>query len=497
MLDFVANNDLLSAIIAFGLVLIPAILVHELGHFLAAKAVGITVLEFGIGFPPRALKLFSWGETEFTLNWIPLGGFVRPLGEDLIRPLNEAEVERDREKLQANYPDDDLSEREELSLRGVTNAKSVNEVKPWPRIFFMAAGAIANFVFAFLLFVVVGLLGLPEDVGGRVQIADIPSNSTLVASGIQAGDFVEAVNGELFTDVQDYFRLIGQYEGQSITLTIRQVETNSIIDVEYTPNVGQISSYVRVVSVEEGSPAHTAGIIPGDLIAGINDNPTTNQQDPVGSLQVASVEFAGSALSLTILRDVDGELMPTTITVVPREQVAEGQGRIGIGISTEFRDVTNVIYLAAPPQRQLVPQSFGSSITYAADSVGEAMRRILEVPSRIINQTITPEEARPVSIIAISQVGGQFLQQSITDEQPVIILNFMALISIALGFTNLLPIPALDGGRILFVLIEIVRGRPMSPEREGLVHLLGLAFMLSLGVLIMLYDIFNPFVLPQ
>ena len=99
MLDFLLGNDGLSAIVAFGLVLIPAIFVHEMGHFLAAKAVGITILEFGIGFPPRMATLFTRGETMYTLNWLPIGGFVRPLGEDFVRPVSAKEVEREREIL--------------------------------------------------------------------------------------------------------------------------------------------------------------------------------------------------------------------------------------------------------------------------------------------------------------------------------------------------------------------------------------------------------------
>jgi len=84
------------------------------------------------------------------------------------------------------------------------------------------------------------------------------------------------------------------------------------------------------------------------------------------------------------------------------------------------------------------------------------------------------------------------LQQSILESQPVNFLNYIAIISILLGLTNLLPLPALDGGRIVFVLLEIVRGRPISPEREGMVHLIGLMFILSIGVLFMLNDIINP-----
>ncbi len=96
MLDFLLTNDALSAIVAFVLVLIPAVLIHELGHFLVAKSVGITILEFGIGMPPRALKLFTRGGTDYTLNWLPLGGFVRPLGEDMVRQMGEEATNEDR-----------------------------------------------------------------------------------------------------------------------------------------------------------------------------------------------------------------------------------------------------------------------------------------------------------------------------------------------------------------------------------------------------------------
>ena len=138
MLDFIAGNDLLSAIVAFALILIPAILIHELGHFLAAKSIGITVIEFGLGLPPRIGKLFTWGETEFTLNLLPMGGFVRPLGEDLVGPVTEEKAKRDRDRLEANFDESDheedldpespyIGERDELRSRGVLKMMSVNE----------------------------------------------------------------------------------------------------------------------------------------------------------------------------------------------------------------------------------------------------------------------------------------------------------------------------------------------------------------------------------
>src|SRR5688500_7057740 len=89
-------NEFLLAVISFLIVLGPLVLIHELGHFIAARLVGITVLEFGIGFPPRAVKLFEQGGTIFSLNWLPIGGFVRPLGEDFVKPVGESATEAER-----------------------------------------------------------------------------------------------------------------------------------------------------------------------------------------------------------------------------------------------------------------------------------------------------------------------------------------------------------------------------------------------------------------
>jgi len=89
-------SDFLLAVISFLIVLGPLILIHEFGHFIAARLAGITVLEFGLGFPPRAVKLFEQGGTIFSLNWLPIGGFVRPLGEDFVKPVGDQATEKER-----------------------------------------------------------------------------------------------------------------------------------------------------------------------------------------------------------------------------------------------------------------------------------------------------------------------------------------------------------------------------------------------------------------
>jgi regulator of sigma E protease len=166
---------------------------------------------------------------------------------------------------------------------------------------------------------------------------------------------------------------------------------------------------------------------------------------------------------------------------------------MGIGIRAEFYNQEgSLVYSEGPPQSILVPQPMGEAIRFGTNRTGEVFSLIAEVPRRLLRGTLTAEEARPVSFIGISQWGADVLQRSIEENQPITILNFIAVISILLGITNLLPLPALDGGRIVFVLLEIVRGRPISPEREGLVHLIGFAFIFSLGILFMLNDIINP-----
>jgi regulator of sigma E protease len=118
----------------------------------------------------------------------------------------------------------------------------------------------------------------------------------------------------------------------------------------------------------------------------------------------------------------------------------------------------------------------------------------LNAPLMLIRGQITPSEARPVSVVGISQLAGRAAEETASQGDLFPLLWFVGIISVALGFTNLLPIPALDGGRILFVLVEAVRGRRIEPEREGMVHLVGMLILLGLMVLIIYQDIVNPII---
>lgn len=502
MLELLLNNDFLSSIVAFAIILIPAIIIHELGHFIAAKMVGISVLEFGIGFPPRAMRLFMWRETEFTLNWLPIGGFVRPLGEDMIGPVADQSID---------YPDDDdydddkpkksayISEREELIARGVPEHKlqSVNDTKPLPRIWFMVAGATFNVVSAVIFFIIAALTGLPFVMGQSLQLVELPQTSIFSEQEVYQYDTVELVNGEYFVSYGDFFETLATTT-DPVELTMRhsrnveEIETATRKPFErylitVFPGDFAVQPYILITAIVEDSPAAIVGIEPADRIIAINGE-TFDVSDPLGQLTEEIDENAGISVALTLQRN-GRELI---INVIPRLDPPANEGRVGIGIAAQWMSADGTNFGRALPQIEYIPQDIGTSITYGFSQTGQVLQLIASIPGQLIDGTISGKEARPVSIVGISQIGGKFLQQSVRNQAPYEVLVFIAMISIFLGITNLLPIPALDGGRIVFVIIEMVRGKPIPPHIESKINWVSMIILLLLGVIVIIFDIVNP-----
>jgi len=496
MLESAATSDLLLAVAAFALVLIPAVIIHELGHFIAAKLVGINVLEFGIGFPPRVGRLFMLGETEFTLNLLPLGGFVRPLGEDMIGPAGADKEKRDRAiivKRRSGYVRL-VSEREMLEIRGVDEGKmmSVNEAPALGRIFFMSAGAAANFILALVLFFAVALIGLSLPVGGLSQIDAIPPGSLFDGTSVEVGDVIERINDERFTDFVDFHEQLRLYQAPTIEFSLIRPATNEEYTLTVGADFGEGSGFAQVISVIEGSPAEMAGIQASDLVVEINHAPIPPSGNAARTLQEATRDFEGLPLPLTLRREVDnGDVEHIVVSVIPRANPPAGEGRLGIGIRSQFglRDQTR--FANAGYKRELIPQSVPDAIGYSLRTTAETFKLIASIPGRLLDGSLSGKDARPISIIGISKIGGELLQRSLQDG-PGLMLNFIALISIFLGISNLLPIPALDGGRIVFVLIELARGKPVKAETEARVHQIGIILLLALGAVVMIYDLVNP-----
>jgi len=355
--------NILLFILAFG----ALIFVHEFGHFILARLSKIDVEEFGFGYPPKMFRLFRAGGTDFTLNWVPFGGFCRMKGEN----------------------------------GDVTEPGSFLAAKPIRRLFTLLGGSLTNlllgmFIIAFLF----TRTGSPDL--RTVQIADVAAGTPAETSGLIIGDVIQSVNG----------------------ITIDSMNALS----------GQISSNL------------------------------------------------GKEVEIIVLRD--GTEVP--ITVTPRAEWPSDQGPLGITIMNPTKQVTII---------QAMPQAFMATLDQGY--------QLIMLPVRLISGQIAPEQARMVSVKGIYDIYAQV--QTIDREEAqgnpelagLNTLYFFAIISIALGFTNLLPIPALDGGRILFLLPELLFKKKIPPKFEGRVHAVFYALLITLMVALVINDIVNPVVLPK
>jgi len=357
----------LAAIPVFGLLVIS----HEFGHFITAKRAGIRVDEFAIGFPPRLLK-FRRGETLYTINLLPLGGYVRMPGEN----------------------------GEMTDEAGNYDPRSFASKPAGTRAAVLLAGVTMNFILAFLLFTAFAAAGQPQ--------------------------------------------------------------------------------YTRVIkSVVAGSPAAHAGLKGGDTILSIDGHPVKYFSDITNQLQNDLNNAAPKAktVNVTLVIQHKGSSTPVTVVVPALVKVSQqNQGHLGIEANPDD------VILIRPPLWE-APALGIQEIGYVADQtlvgVEEVVHGILPA-----NQAVTG----PVGIV--NYIGQSASAIPAVGISPLLFLT--GLLSLNLAVLNLLPIPGLDGGRLLFILIEVLRrGKRVSPEREGLVHLIGLATLLFLVLLITINDIGN------
>lgn len=354
-------------ILEFILVFGALVLLHELGHFFAARLSKIDVEEFGLGYPPKIFRLFRAGGTDFTLNWIPFGGFCRMKGEN----------------------------------GDVTEPGSFLAAKPPRRLMTLLGGPFTNLLVGMLIIAFLFTrIGSPDY--KTVMIADVTADTPAAAAGILPGDVVKSING---------------------------IEIDSMSTLSQ-----QVSSQL------------------------------------------------GEELTITLLRDGTD----VTLKVTPRVEWPENQGPLGITIMNPTLKVSYI---------QALPRAFVATLDQGY--------QLIMLPVRLISGQIAPSDARMVSVKGIYDIYAQVqtLDKQEAAENPEMAglntLYFFAIISIALGFTNLLPIPALDGGRILFLLPELLFKKKIPPALEGKVHMVFYALLLTLMVVLVINDIVNPVMLPR
>ena len=314
--------DIVGTVAAFIAILVVLVLVHELGHYISAKRAGITVEEFGIGFPPRIASV-TWHGTRYSLNWIPLGGFVRMLGED-----GDVEIRRLHE---GGLTDAEI----EHAMAGAFNRRPI-----WIRIVVLLAGVAMNFVLAGAAFSWAASLPQPVSLG-PLHVLDIQEDSP--AEGVlEVGDVITAADGRTFPESLDLTRYVSTRGGEPVTLSIIRdgepitvtVTPRDLTEEEVRQGLGAIGFSWRADEVGEGPPQATNAIdavnvgfttavraaveIPGGLAAavggllGLNPDGAGDARGPIGIAQItgevidsgllAVVQFIGIlSINLAIL----------------------------------------------------------------------------------------------------------------------------------------------------------------------------------------------------
>jgi len=426
-------------VVSFIVVLGILVFFHELGHYWVARKNGIVVEEFGIGYPPRAVKLFTYDGTDFTLNFLPFGGFARMKGEDA----------------------------------GDLSPGSFNAASRLGRAATLAAGPFMNALLAIVLFGASFMAGFPAPIA-YAQISSVADGSPAMEAGLQEGDLLLMAGGkparvsattELAYDVvesdevaagSDTDQLLISRDGEIISLPVQtSVSASQLVDdLTYVPVL-----MTEIKGVAEDSPAHLAGIQAGDLVYKVDDTVITAETPLNGAIQQA----LGTEVIITFLRGQEW----VEIAVTPRVEPPPGQGSLGVeigGIST----------LATLP---LLP-----ALREGVISTGQYIMLVLKLPVMILMGQLAAEDAQLSGPVGIAQMVGGAVSATIDTGLWFPILRLSAVLSAALAITNLLPLPALDGGRLLFIALEAIRGRRINPEREGMVHMVG--FMLLLGLLV-------------
>lgn len=348
----------------FILVLAVLVLVHEWGHFFVARKAGITVEEFGFGFPPR-IRAWKTKVTTFTLNWLPLGGFVKLKGED----------------------GSDVADEDSYAYKG-----------PWTRAAVVVAGVVMNFLLAVVLFSVGFMVGAPGVVSPNI----------------------------------------------SETAIVENVHTD-------------------VVSVLDDSPAALAGLEAGDRLVSIHDLDASAEN----LVSVSEFNFErGSSFGLVVDREGD-EL---SFSVAPRMLEEIGKPGIGVGLI----ETGMVSY---PPGEAIVQGAiktgvFGKSVVVGLYDL---------IKGLIVGKGVSGDVAGPVGIAVIT---GEVAELGYRH-----MIQFIAILSVNLGVLNLIPFPALDGGRLLFIGIELLRGKPVNPKSEQLAHIVGFALLMLLIVVVTVKDV--------
>ena len=435
---------------AFLIGLAALIFVHELGHFLIARKCGVIVEKFSIGFGPKIVG-FKSGGTEYLIAAIPLGGYVKMKGED---PAEEIE-----------------------DTRGSFSAATV-----YQRLAIAFGGPLFNFLFAIAIYIGVYTVGIPAS---GTDIGKIHDKSPAQEAGLQTGDRIIEIDGEKIRYWHELQDIVHNAPGKQMDFVIER-DSKTILTLSITPEAKETADLFgdkksvgligveqlgrRVAAIEPGSPADKAGLQVDDDILFVDDTKIMGFSD----LKTAALDKHGQELTFRILRDGQEQTLkvtPELKTAMDLKGKEVSGGYLGFGIS-------------------------GVLVTEKYSLPGAVLRGLEETWDRIYLISISIKKLITGSIspkniggpILIFQVYGQQAEQGL-----IYFVLLTAFLSINLGLLNLLPIPILDGGHILFFLIEIIKGKPISEANRERAAQVGLFMLLTLMIFAFYNDIMRVF----
>jgi regulator of sigma E protease len=440
-----------TTIVAFIVVLGILILVHEFGHFIVARLSGVGVERFSIGFGP-VLARFRGKETEYCISLFPLGGYVKMMGDD------ENLLEGGR--------------------TGVVDAHRAFNLKPLPiRFLIVFAGPAMNFVLAAVIFALVFMiLGRPvaPPVVGRVT-----DGGPVARAGLHTGDRITAVDGQPIQHWEDVARAVQQAEHRTLTLTVQgrdgertvpvtpaRTTTRDLFgDERETWDIGA-RPYVApsIGEVVAGMPAQQSGLKSGDVVVALEDKPVLSWEELAEGIH----QRPGQPTRLEIRRGTETVAVTVTPATV-KERAPDGKdvevGRIGIGPGTAVAFVrSNPLQATVEGLERTVEVTALTAIGLYKIVVGQLDRKNIGGP------------------IQIAVTAGEQARQGLPS-----LAFFTAVISVNLFLLNLLPVPMLDGGHLLFFVCEAVLGRPLSVRKREVAQQVGFVLLM----LLMVYAVYN------
>ena len=427
-------------VIIFTICLGILIFVHEFGHFIMARLKGIRVLKFSLGFGPKIIGK-KVGDTEYVLSALPLGGYVKMAGEN----MDEATMAPDE------FP-----------------AKSVGD-----RPFVVLAGPVMNIVIAFLLMPLVFLIGIkmPAFLEDAPVVAWLEEGSPAQIAGVMVGDRIVRIDGKPMSDWEDVATIISTRPELGLKVEVERSE--NVQELVLKDNgadkggggfAGMLPDMLPVIGkVSKGFPAEREGLMADDLIVEINNNPVSNWY------QVSSFIRANAGNELTIV--VKRGDQRVTAKVTPVKDQAAGHGIIGI-----------------MNQQETIVRKFGliDSVKHGMSKALELSLLTVDVLKRLVSMNISIETLG--GPIMIAKLTGEAAQSGFSD-----LIAFLAFLSLQLGILNLLPIPVLDGGWVVFLIIEKIKGSPLSRKTMEVAQTVGFAMLIMLIIIVSYNDILRVF----